>query len=170
MITFFLKLPVYVFLFLNFYNTSNAEQTIKYVNIDLLVQETKIGSQMLEKITNIDKENINKLKSFEKQIQEKQNEINLKKNLISNLEFEKELDNLKKKISNFKDQKKIMIDELKNIKNAELKIFFENIKPIVQNYMNDNSIDIIINNKNIFIGNKKSDITNILIEKINAQF
>ena len=125
---------------------------------------------MLEKITNIDKENINKLKSFEKQIQEKQNEINLKKNLISNLEFEKELDNLKKKISNFKDQKKIMIDELKNIKNAELKIFFENIKPIVQNYMNDNSIDIIINNKNIFIGNKKSDITNILIEKINAQF
>ena len=115
---------------------------------------------MLEKITNIDKENINKLKSFEKQIQEKQNEINLKKNLISNLEFEKELDNLKKKISNLKNQKKIMIDELKNIKNAELKIFFENIKPVVQNYMNDNSIDIIINNKNIFIGNK-TDITNI---------
>ena len=63
-----------------------------------------------------------------------------------------------------------MVEELTNIKNKELNLFFENIKPVVQNYMNENSIDMIVNSKNIFMGNNKSDITNDLIEKININF
>ena len=67
-------------------------------------------------------------------------------------------------------QKKTMVEELKNIKNNELNSFFKNIKPVVQNYMNENSIDMIVNSKNVFMGNNKSDITNDLIEKININF
>ena len=63
-----------------------------------------------------------------------------------------------------------MVEELTNTKNKELNLFFENIKPLVQNYMNENSVDMIINSKNIFMGNNKSDITNDLIEKINIKF
>jgi len=90
--------------------------------------------------------------------------------VISEIEFEKEVNNLNKKILDFNNQKKTMVEELTNIKNKELNLFFENIKPVVQNYMNENSIDLIINSKNIFMGNNKSDITNDLIEKINIKF
>jgi len=167
---FFFKVCIYLILFLNFYNISYAEKNIKFVNIDLIVNKTKIGNQMLAKIRSLDKNNIEKLKSFEKQIKEKQEEIKLKKNVISEIEFEKEVTNLNKKILDFNNQKKTMIDELTNIKNKELNLFFENIKPIVQNYMDENLIDIIINSKNIFMGNNKSDITTDLIEKINIKF
>ena len=167
---FFFKLCLYLILFLSFYTISNAEQSVKFVNIDLLVNKTKIGNQMLEKISSLDKENIEKLKSFEKQIKEKQDEIKIKKNVISEIEFEKEVTNLNTKILDFNNQKKTMVEELTNIKNKELNLFFEKIKPVVQNYMNENSIDMIINSKNIFMGNNKSDITNDLIEKINIKF
>ena len=166
----FFKVCIYLILFLNFYKISNAEQSVKFINIDLLVNETNIGSQMLNKIKNLDKENIEKLKSFEKEIKETQEEIKLKKNIISEIEFEKEVNKLNKKILDFDNKKKKMVEELTNIKNKELNMFFENIKPIVQNYMNNNSIDMIINSKNIFIGNKNSDITTDLIEKINFKF
>ena len=168
--SFFFKICIYLILFLNFFNTSNAEQRVKFVNIDLLVNKTKIGNQMLAKISSIDKENIKKLKSFEKQIKEKQEEIKIKKNVISEIEFEKEVTNLNKKILDFNNQKKSMVEELTNFKNKELNLFFENIKPLVQNYMKENSIDMIVNSKNIFMGNNKSDITNDLIEKINIKF
>ena len=168
--SFFSKICIYLILFLNFINTSNAEQSVKFVNIDLLVNKTKIGNQMLAKINTLDKENIKKLKSFEKQIKEKQEEIKIKKNVISEIEFEREVTNLNKKILDFNNQKKTMVEELTNIKNKELNLFFENIKPLVQNYMNENSVDMIINSKNIFMGNNKSDITNDLIEKINIKF
>ena len=167
---FFFKVCIYLILFLNFFNISNAEQSVKFVNIDLLVNKTKIGNQMLTKISSLDKENIKKLKSFEKQIKEKQDEIKIKKNVISDKEFEKEVSNLNKKILDFNNQKKTMVEELTNIKNKELNLFFKNIKPVVQNYMNENSIDMIVNSKNIFMGNNKSDITNDLIEKININF
>ena len=168
--SFFSKICIYLILFLNFINTSNAEQSVKFVNIDLLVNKTKIGNQMLAKINTLDKENIKKLKSFEKQIKEKQEEIKIKKNVISEIEFEREVTNLNKKILDFNNQKKTMVEELTNIKNKELNLFFENIKPLMQNYMNENSVDMIINSKNIFMGSNKSDITNDLIEIININF
>ncbi len=167
---FFFKVCFYLILFINFYNISNAEQSVKFVNIDLLVNNTKIGNQMLDKISSLDQKNIEKLKSFEKQIKDKRDEIKLKKNVISEVEFEKEVTNLNKKILDFNNQKKNMVEELTNIKNKELNLFFENIKPVVQNYMSENSIDMIVNSKNIFMGNNKSDITNDLIEKINIKF
>ena len=167
---FFFKVCAYLILFINFYNISNAEQSVKFVNIDLIVNNTKIGNQMLDKISNLDKENIEKLKSFEEQIKNKQEEIKLKKNVISEIEFEKEVANLNNKILDFNNQKKKMVEELTNIKNKELNLFFKNIKPVVQNYMSENSIDMIVNSKNIFMGNNKSDITNDLIEKINIKF
>ena len=59
-----------------------------------------------------------------------------------------------------------MSKELKITKNNELKIFFDQVNPIIQNYMNNNSIEIIFNSKNIFMGNKKLDLTNQLIIEI----
>ena len=167
---FFFKVCAYLILFINFYNISNAEQSVKFVNIDLIVNNTKIGNQMLDKISNLDKENIEKLKSFEEQIKNKQEEIKLKKNVISEIECEKEVTDLNNKILDFNNQKKKMVEELTNIKNKELNLFFKNIKPVVQNYMSENSIDMIVNSKNIFMGNNKSDITNDLIEIINIKF
>ena len=167
---FFFNFFVFLLIFLNSQNISFAEQSVKFVNIELLVKETKIGNLMLNKISNIDKKNVKKLKSFEKQIKVKQEEIKLKKNVISEIELDKEISNLNKKILDFDNQKKNMVEDLTNVKNKELNLFFENIKPVVQNYMNENSIDMIINSKNIFMGNNKSDITTDLIEKINIKF
>lgn len=158
---------IIIILFFNFQNISNAQQALKYVNIDILIKETQIGKKILNKINNLDKQNIEKLKKFEKQIQQKQNELELKKNIISENEYEKELNNIKIEFSNYKNNKNNMVKEMNDIKNNELNLFFDRINPVIQNYMSENSIDMIFNNKSIFIGNKNSDITNILIQKIN---
>ena len=47
--------------------------------------------------------------------------------------------------------------------------FFKTINPIIQNYMEINSIEIVLNSKNVLIGNKNSDLTKILIEEINSK-
>ena len=154
-----------VFLFVS--QTSKAEQVLKYANIDRIIKETKIGINMLNKINELDKENIKKLNSFEQELKSKENEIKSKKNIISDQEFEKEINNFKKKLADFNKEKKIMVTNLKEFKNEELKIFFDKINPIVQNYMNEKSIDILFNSNNIYMGNKNSDLTKELIEEIN---
>ena len=51
-----------------------------------------------------------------------------------------------------------------------LKKFFDQINPIIQNYMNDNSINILLERKNVFIGKNNSDITASIIKEINKKF
>ena len=66
-----------------------------------------------------------------------------------------------------------MPDLIKNlpseIKKNKLKALLAKINPIIQNYMNKNSIEILINRKNIFIGSIKSDLTQVLINEINSK-
>ena len=57
----------------------------------------------------------------------------------------------------------------KKKKQISLKKFFDQITPIIQNYMDENSINILLDRKNVFIGKTDSDITNSIIEKINKE-
>ena len=45
--------------------------------------------------------------------------------------------------------------------------FLQQITPLIQNYVKENSISLVLNQKNIFIGSKKYDITNDIIEVVN---
>ena len=152
------------------FQISKAEQILKYANIDQVIKETKVGSNMISKINEIDKANIKKLNIYEEELKSIENEIKLKKNIISDQEFEKEVNNLKKKVANFNNEKNLMVKNFNEIKKKELQIFFDIINPIVQNYMNEQSIDILFNSNHIFMGNKNSDLTKQLIDEINKKF
>ena len=151
------------------FQISKAEQILKYANIDQVINETKVGSNMISKINEIDKANIKKLNTYEEELKSIENEIKLKKNIISDQEFEKEVNNLKKKVADFNNEKNLMVKNFNEIKKKELQIFFDIINPIVQNYMNEQSIDILFNSNHIFMGNKNSDLTKQLIDEINKR-
>ena len=162
-----LKYFLIILISLLFFQISKAEQILKYANIDQVIKETKIGNKMINKINKLDQANIKKLTSYEEELKSIENEIKLKKNIISEQEFEKEVNDLKKKISDFNKEKKLMVKNFNDIKKKELKKFFDMINPIVQNYMDNKSIDILFNSNHIFMGNKNSDLTKQLIKEIN---
>ena len=164
---FFLKNILTFCIFILLIQPSYSEQKLKFVNIDLIIKETKIGSQMLDKINKLDQTNINRLNSFEAELKKLEKDIKLKKNILSDLQFEKEVNDLKIKIADYNKKKDLMVKKLNETKKKELQVFFEKINPIVQNYMNINSIEMLFNSKNIFMGNKNSDLTKQLIDEIN---
>ena len=161
------KLFIFVLLFLSLFQISNAEQILKYANIDQVIKETKIGNKMISKINELDQANIKKLNSYEEELKSIENEIKLKKNIISEQELEKEVNDLKK-IADFNKEKNVMVKNFNDIKKRVH--FFDMINPVVQNYMNKKSIDILFNSNHIFMGNKNSDLTKQLIDEINNKF
>ena len=46
----------------------------------------------------------------------------------------------------------------------------KDINPLIQEYMKDNSIDLVLEKNNIFIGNKNKEITNDIINLIDKTF
>ena len=148
-------LKIFVFIAVNclvVFNYSFAEQSLKFADIDAIIKNTNIGKKVLNKLNKIDESNIKKLSELQNDLKSKENDINIKKNLLSEDELKNE-----------------MIKNLSDIKNKELQEVFKVINPIIQNYMKKNSIDILFNSKNIFIGNKNSDLTDELVQEINMQ-
>ena len=165
----FKKLTLVIFFLILSNNLSYGSQNVKFADIDLIVQNSEIGKKTLSKIEKINKSNIEKLTNFQKQLKDRENEIKIKKNIISEEEFKKEVENLKKQLAEFNKKKDLMVKEFSDLKNDELKALFAKINPIIQNYMKENSIEILMNSKNIFIGNINSDLTQVLINEINSK-
>ena len=162
---------IFIICFLSLSNISAyASQNVKFADIDIIVQNSKIGKKTLNKIEKANKSNIEKLNNFQKQLKDRENEIKIKKNIISEEEFQKEVENLKIKLADFKKKKDLIVKDFSDLKNNELKALFGKINPIIENYMKENSIDILINSKNIFIGSVKSDLTQALIDEIDRKF
>ena len=164
--TFFIKtfLISYFFLLSTF---SYSSSQIAYIDLDIVLKETNLGKSILVNLNKINDKNVNDLKKKEEEIKSLENEINSKKNILSEEKFNKEVNYLREKISIFRNEKDKMVNEFSKIKNDKINNFFKRINPIIQDYMKKNSINILLERKNIFIGKMTSEITNDIILLIN---
>ena len=76
---------------------------------------------------------------------------------------------LQLKFQKYKKNKSKEIEELKMKRNKNILNFLNLINPIIEKYMSDNSIYMIMDKKNVFIANNNYDITKKLIELIDNQ-
>jgi len=128
-------------------NNLKAEDKVAYLDIDYILTNTLAEKSLLKSIKQNEEIKISKFKSSDENFKNDEMKILAKKNLISN----KELKILKKK------------------RNTNIINFINLINPIIEKYMADNSIYILMDKKNIFIANNNYDITKKLIELIDNQ-
>ena len=143
-----------------------ADDKISYVDIDYILTNTIAGKSLLEKFKKEEKLKIDKFKISDENFKNKEKNILAKKNLVTNEEINKELKSLQVEFQNYRKNKIKEIDELKAKRNRNILNFVKLINPIIEQYMADNSIAILLDKKNIFIASKNYDITSILITLI----
>ncbi len=163
---------IYIFIIILIFNLNLAHSNdkVSFINLDLLIQQTNIGKLILKDIEQINKKNIENLKIKESELKSIEDDIKKKKNIISKDEFENEVIRLRQNIKKFKNYKNKLVSEIENKKNNDIKEFFTKVNPIIQNYMDNNSIDILLERKNVFMSKNSSDITEKLIVEINKKF
>ena len=149
---------------------SFAENKIVFIDIDFLMKNSNIGKLSLKKLENLNTKNVKILKDNEQILKDKENVLLQKKNIISKEEFEKEINNLRIQINDFKVKKDNMVKDFNNLKVEELNNVLAKFNIKIQDYMSQNSIDIVLNKNNIFIGKVTSDITKSVLVEINNEF
>jgi len=147
-----------------------SDDKIAFINIDSVVKKSNLGKSIIINLEIMDKKNIEFLKQNEIKLKDEEKKIKEKINIISKEELDKELNLLKKKINNLNLKKNEMVKNFQNEKNSQLNNFFKKINPIIQNYMDDQSINVLLDKKNIYIGKSTSDITENIIKLINEKF
>ena len=157
----------YIFIILIFFFTNSyANNNIVFIDIDYLINNSSLGKKTIIKIENEDKKNIEILKNKEILLKQIEDKIKSKQNILSKDELEKEIDLLKKKISEFKKEKNLMVKNFSDFKNKELNMILKEFNKIIKEFMEKNSIDIVFDKKKIYIGKGSIDITPRVLEII----
>ena len=159
-IIFFIVIPTNIF----------AENKIAYLDIDFILSNTNIGKSLFKKIQKFESDKINELNDKEKILKDEENKILASKNIISKDELNKNISEFQIKLKNYKNLRLDEINLLKKKRNEDILNLLKSINPLIEKYMNDNSISILIDKKNIFIADKNFDITKNLIDLIDTNF
>ena len=157
-------------IFLLFFSTSSfADIKTGYIDLDLILAKSIPSKILFSELKINEEKELQNLKKKEIDLKNEEKNILSKKNIVSEEEYNKSVSSFKKKINNYNNEKKIVIENLKQIRNKEIIRFFNLINPIIEKTMEKDSIEILFEKKNIYIAKSSYDITQIVIENINNE-
>ena len=143
-----------------------SDDKVTFLNLDAVLNNTIIGKSIVKELNELNKTNSKNLEVEREKIKKKEQDLINKKNILSKDEFDTLLSKLKKEIDTFNKNKNIEIMKYEELKKKELDNFIRRITPLIENYTVTNSISLVVNQKNIFIGSKKYDITSDIINLV----
>ena len=144
-----------------------AVEKTAFVDVEYLIQNSNIGKRVLANINDLNNENIKLLKNINKDLKELESKINNKKNIISEQDFNDEVKIFQKKVKDSTIKKNEIVKEFNNFQKEELKKVISAFNPIISNYMKQNSFNILLDSKNVFMGNSESNKTEVILKLIN---
>ena len=146
-----------------------SSEKIAFLDVEFIINKSKPALVIIKKIEKIRDQETVKLKKIEDNLKKKNDELIKTKNLISDEELKKKISSLRDEAKSFDELRKKTITELNIKKNKELNEFLKLINPIIQEYMKEKSIDMIIDKKNIFMAKSKNDITEDILKIVNTK-
>ena len=161
-----IKFLLLFFLFFFLINNSFANN-IAIIDLNYLINNSITGKNIIEKLEKLNTENINLLKKEQLLLSNEKNEIEKKKNILSKDELNQKISILNSKLDEFNKKQQNMSIEFKKLKETQLTNFIKKINPIVEKFMIDNNIDLVLKKESIHISKSEYDITEKLIIIIN---
>jgi len=155
--------------FLFFTNIVFSEQKIAFINMDKVISTSKSGSSILKQLTDLNKKNLKFLNDEEKKFQEKETKLISQKNIISETDFKKKVNELKSEIKNYNQNRNKMLADFNNLKIDNTNKLLKLINPILVKFSNDKEISIILQKKDLVVAKTELDITNEVIKIINSE-
>ena len=156
-------------IFLFFTNTVFSEQEIAFIDMDKVISTSKAGSSILKQLTGLKKKNLKFLKDKEKKFKEKETKLISQKNILSEADFKKKIDELKAEIKNYNQNRNKIIEDFNKLKVDNTNNLLKLINPILIKFSNDKEISIILQKKDLVVAKTELDITEEIIKIINAE-
>lgn len=164
----FFKLLKFLIL-LSITTSAFSQEKIVYLDLDFIFANSIKGKNIQEELKNIDLENINILKDKENELKSEENKILSQKNILSDETYNEKVNNFKKKLDNFRLEKDRLVEGFDKTRKTKLDEFILEINDIVEKYVENKSIDLVLNKKHILMGKNKYNITNEIMEILNSQ-
>ena len=127
-----------IFIFFTISNVCHSAEKIAFVDIDFIINGSEIGKKLNKNLSENIKKEDKRLKQKEKDLKSQEDKILNQKNILSEDELNKLLVDLRKKITNFKQERISINNMLRDQKLKETNYLVSSLNNILVNYYDKN--------------------------------
>ena len=157
------------FLILSFSNSNVVADMPHYLDFKYILNNSTAGKKVQDSLQKKLKDGISSLNKKEKSLQEEEKKMIQQKKVISQEEYVKKVNNLRKKVSSLQVERNSLLEKISKDRNKARNELLKNLNPIIENYMQEKKIRLVIDKKNIILADEKLDITKEIMQIALAQ-
>ena len=131
------------------------------------LNQSTAGKGAQDFLTKTFNDNLNKFSGIEKALKKEEQDLLEKKNILSKEEYGKKMNSLRKKNIDYQKERRSAIDKITMQRAKARETLLKKLEPILQSYIEENSVSLVVDKKYILGGDAESDITKVIVEKLN---
>ena len=160
---------LYIILFLIFSQTYLNADMPHYLDFKFILNESNAGKKAQNSLKSKLAKGINSVKAKEKSIQEEEKKVIQQKKLIKPEEYKKKVDELRKKVAELQKNRSNALGKISKQRARAKNELLKNLEPIIQKYMQDKKIRMVLNKKDLIQADNKLDITKDIMVLLNEK-
>ena len=161
-------LLIFFFLSLLISNSLLAEYP-RYIDFKYVLNESVAGKKAQEDLKKQYNKGVKNLTAKEKKLQEEEKKLIQQKKIISADEYKKKVTELRNKVKNLQKEKNQILEKVANQRAKAKSELLKNLNPIIKEYMVEKQIRMVIDKKNLILGDENLDITKEIISRLNGK-
>ena len=139
---------------------SLAEQKIAFIDMKFILNKSKAGEGAQMYLKNTVEKDQKEFMEIEKSLKKDENDLLKKKATLSKEEYKKKT---------YQNNRRSALSKLAKGRADARVLLLKKIDPIIDSYIKEQGIVLVIDRKDIIRASKDLDITNIIVEKLNKE-
>jgi len=145
-----------------------AEQKIVFIDMKYVLNSSKAGKGAQDYLKKSIADNQKKFADTEKKLKNEEADLLGKKNDLTKEEYKKLSDVLRAKVIEYQKKRREVFDKIAKQRSEARKKLLDTVKPIMESYADENNISLILDKKSIIVTTPATDITKIIVEKLDT--
>ena len=160
---------LFIILFLIFSQTYLNADMPHYLDFKFILNESNAGKKAQNSLKSKLEKGIKSVKAKEKSIQEEEKKVIQQKKLIKPEEYKKKVDELRKKVAELQKNRSNALGKINKQRAKAKNELLKNLEPIIQEYMQEKQIRMVLNKKDLIQADNKLDITKDIMVLLNEK-
>ena len=156
-------------IFFLFFGVSKANENIRFIDINYIVNNSTSGKKLNQVIESKNKKIISELNDLGKKLKEKKDKIVKQKNILKKDELDKLIKDYEIEVKKFEEIRKKKRDNFNNFSINSKKKIIDLLNPLITNYLQKESIQLLLQKDKIIFGDDKLDITKEILKIFNEK-
>ena len=156
-----------IFILVLFIEVSNANENIRFININYIVKHSEAGKVLNKIIENKGKKITAELNDLGKKIENKKDKIISQKNILKKEEYGKLVKTYEDEVKKFNNIRLKKNEDFNKFRINSQKKIVQTLNPIIKSFLEKESIQILLQKDKIIFGDDNLDITEEILKIFN---